>query len=139
VKERVLIEEWIPKASMDNKVFDFRILTINGKARHTVVRTSRHPVTNLHLGNRRGNLEELETLIGSDKINEVKTLAEKASLCFADSLYAGVDILLSNDLSVSKVLEVNAFGDLLPGINHNGESTYEAEINAMKEKISVLW
>lgn len=136
-REKVIVEEWIPKASIGNKVVDLRVLVIDGKSRHAVVRTSNYPLTNLHLGNKRADIKDLEKLIGSEKTEAIRARAEQAAACFPDSLYVGVDILISNDLSAIKVLEANAFGDLLPGIVHNGESTYEAEIKLMLQKISV--
>jgi hypothetical protein len=32
------------------------------------------------------------------------------------------------------VLEINAFGDLLPGISYRGLSTYESELKAVFDK-----
>ena len=69
--------------------------------------------------------------IGEQKLNEIKKLAEDAAACFPRSLYMGVDILLGADLRKTVVLEINAFGDLLPGLIDEGETCYEAEIKAM--------
>jgi hypothetical protein len=55
-REGVQAEEWLPKAALGDQGFDLRVLVIAGKARHTVVRMSRSPMTNLHLGNQRGDL-----------------------------------------------------------------------------------
>jgi hypothetical protein len=49
---------------------------------------------------------------------------------FPGSLYAGVDIAISPNFAEHHVLEVNAFGDLLPGLLHQGLDTYEAEVAA---------
>jgi hypothetical protein len=48
--------------------------------------------------------------------------------CFPRSLHGGVDLLIGTDLRAHAVLEVNAFGDLLPGVTCDGLDTYEAEI-----------
>jgi glutathione synthase/RimK-type ligase-like ATP-grasp enzyme len=111
-----------------------RVLTIAGKARHTVIRTSSHIITNLHLGNRRGDMNEFIGSLGAGKLNEIKELAEKAAACFPASLYMGIDILLTANLRKTVVLEINAFGDLLPGLLHEGETCYEAQIMAMANK-----
>lgn len=137
-REKIIVEEWIPKASIGNKVFDLRVLVIGGEARHAVVRTSNHPLTNLHLGNKRAGINDLEKWIGVPTVEAVKALAEKAAASFPASLYIGMDVLVSHDLSRIKILEANAFGDLLPGILHRGESTYEAEVKAMLRKIPLL-
>ena len=51
--------------------------------------------------------------------------------CFAESLYAGIDLLLTPDYRHHRVLEVNAFGDLLPRLLWNGLDTYQAEVQAL--------
>jgi glutathione synthase/RimK-type ligase-like ATP-grasp enzyme len=134
IPEKIFAEEWLPKATLQGRYFDVRVLTIAGKARHTVLRTSSNVITNLHLGNRRGNMDEFIAAVGTDKLNEIKQRAEQAAACFPNSLYMGIDILLTADLKRTVVLEVNAFGDLLPGLLHEGETCYEAQINAMIKK-----
>jgi glutathione synthase/RimK-type ligase-like ATP-grasp enzyme len=134
VAEQVFAEEWLPKATLHGRYFDVRVLVIAGKARHTVIRTSANVITNLHLGNRRGNMDEFIAHIGADKLHEIKQLAEQAAACFPESLYMGIDILLTADLRKTVVLEINAFGDLLPDLLHEGETCYEAQINAMIKK-----
>jgi hypothetical protein len=51
--------------------------------------------------------------------------------CFPNSLYAGIDLRISPDFQHHQVLEVNAFGDLLPNVMCNGRDTYESEIVAI--------
>jgi hypothetical protein len=125
----MLLEEWVPKLTLPGGAMDLRVLVISGKARHWVVRQSRHPMTNLHLGNRRGDPDCLRSCIGEDNIEAAFRLAEKAAACFPDSLYAGVDVLIDSSHR-ALIGEINAFGDLLPGLFHGGESAYEAIINA---------
>lgn len=131
MQENILAEEWLPKATLHDRFFDIRVLVIEGKARHTVIRTSRNTITNLHLGNKRGDLQEFVVRYGEEKLTAVKQLAERAAACFPASLYMGVDILLTADLSKTFVLEINAFGDLLPGLVDDGETCYEAQVRAM--------
>ncbi|MFK7002032.1 STM4014 family protein [Flavobacterium oreochromis] len=134
LSNRALVQQWIPKARYKNKSFDFRVLVINKKARHIVARMSFSPITNLHLGNERGNIEEIKSLIGQPKYQELITLAEKTATCFPDSLYMGIDILVSSGLKNFKVLEVNAFGDLLPNLIDQGETVYQAQIQTAIQK-----
>jgi len=131
VEEHIFAEEWLPKATINDRFFDVRVLVIAGRARHTVIRTSTHVLTNLHLGNKRGDMNEFINTIGNNKLQEIKHLAEQAAACFPKSLYMGIDILLTADLRKTVVLEINAFGDLLPGLIDEGETCYEAQINAM--------
>ncbi len=134
LQENAQVEEWLPKATLNHRFFDLRVLVIGGKARHTVIRTSRYPITNLHLGNKRGDMQDFISHIGGDKLEEVRQLAEKTAACFPDSLYMGIDILLTADLRNIFVLEVNAFGDLLPGLIDEGETCYEAQVRAMVQR-----
>lgn len=118
-------EQWIPKLTLPGGAVDLRVLVIAGEARHWVIRQSRHPMTNLHLGNQRGDEAVLRERIGLPNLDAAFRLAEKAAACFPDSLYAGVDVLI-DARHRALVGEINAFGDLLPRLMHRGESAYEA-------------
>src|ERR1700677_350369 len=65
-RERCIAEAWFPKAGMEGMRFDLRVLVIGGRSAHTVVRQSNGPFTNLHLGNRRGNLDEIIKKMGAE-------------------------------------------------------------------------
>lgn len=130
------VEQWIPKAAFNGAMFDFRVVVIAGKARHVVARTSQSPITNLHLGNLRGDLAAITAHIGRAKLEAIKSMAERAAACFPDCLYMGVDVLISANLKQIMVLEVNAFGDLLPNLTDAGENVYEAQIKASIQKWS---
>jgi glutathione synthase/RimK-type ligase-like ATP-grasp enzyme len=125
------VEEWIPKASLQNQTFDVRIVVIGGKARHVVPRLSEGPITNLHLGNRRGDADQLIRLLGEEKYDQLLDTAERAVNSLPGTLYAGVDLLIPTGLGEPRVLELNAFGDLLPNLYHQGEDTYTAELKAL--------
>ncbi len=135
--EGMICEQWIPKLTLPGGAVDLRVLVIAGEARHWVVRQSRHPMTNLHLGNARGDGEALRELIGPEKLADAFALAERAAACFPDSLYAGVDILL-DQRHRALVGEINAFGDLLPRLTHRGESAYAAIAQACHAQRSAL-
>jgi hypothetical protein len=51
--------------------------------------------------------------------------------CFPGSLHGGVDLAVTSEFRRHVVLEVNAFGDLLPGVLHGGRDTYAAQIAAV--------
>ncbi|HEY3321300.1 MAG TPA: hypothetical protein VGP72_12590 [Planctomycetota bacterium] len=51
----------MPKAGIADHTFDLRIVTIAGQPRHTVLRLSKAPMTNLHLGAHRGALQEVRS------------------------------------------------------------------------------
>lgn len=128
--ENAQVEEWLPKATLDDRYFDIRVLVIAGAARHTVIRTGKTVITNLHLGNKRGDMQAFLEQFGEQKMQVVKQLAEQTAACFPGSLYMGIDILLTANTARPYVLEVNAFGDLLPGLTDRNENCYEAELSA---------
>jgi hypothetical protein len=129
--EGVQVERWVPKAGIDDHVFDLRVVVIAGKARHVVVRMSRGPLTNLHLKNQRSDPSALRSLMAEEAWDAAMGEAERASAAFPGSLHAGVDLLIAPGYRRRAVLEVNAFGDLLHGVTDQGLSTHEAEIRAM--------
>lgn len=131
----VVCETWLRKAWTDGMACDLRIVTIAGEARHTVVRKSRHAMTNLHLGNQRGTVDAFIAQHGEAAFTTCRSAAEAAAACFPDSLVIGVDVVLTKRGEVY-VLEVNAFGDLLPEILDRGQSTYEAAVSAMLDSLS---
>ena len=128
-----VLERWEPKAKIGQESFDFRVVAIAGRARHRVARMSRVPMTNLHLGNRRGQEEDVRGLVGEERWEEIGQRAARALEAFDGALYAGVDVMVDAALERTLVLEVNAFGDLLPGLLHEGQDTYEAELRALLE------
>ncbi|GGO18200.1 hypothetical protein GCM10008949_01180 [Deinococcus humi] len=128
---RLHVERWLPKASFGGGTIDLRVVVIGGEARHALVRTSRGPITNLHLGNQRGDIEALKTELGAERWTEVGRTAEAALAAFPGALYGGVDLLLTPGWKRRAVLEVNAFGDYHRGILVGGRDTYAAELFAL--------
>ena len=126
--EGVHVEQWLPKAALSGRQFDLRLVTIAGQVQHAVVRTSKSPITNLHLGNRRGDLAELQSRLGRGGWKHIERITAQAAAQFPSSHCLGVDLLLEPGLRRPTILEVNAFGDLLPGVVHDGLSTYEAQV-----------
>lgn len=129
--ERVQVESWVPKAGLDEHRIDVRVLVVGGKARHAVVRQSRSPMTNLHLGNARGDLERLVERMGQPAWDALCRRCEQAQPLCGGNLYAGWDVAIGTDFRKHWLLEANAFGDLLPRVLHEGKTTYQAEIAAV--------
>lgn len=133
-KEGIMAEQWIPKASLGNAIFDLRMVVIAGQCQQVVVRQSQSPLTNLHLGNQRGSLEQLKEKMGVARWNRIETLAVQAAACLPPHQYACLDILIRTDLEQGYVLEANAFGDLLPRVLYQGRNTYQAVLNHLKQQ-----
>lgn len=133
------IERWLPKASQNGRSADLRVVVIAGRATHAVVRTSRSPMTNLHLGGARGDLAAARAATEAAGGSWAGTLGlcERAAACFPGALRVGVDLLPATGWRRFAVGEVNAFGDLLPrltglpGSGAEGQDTYAAQVAAV--------
>jgi hypothetical protein len=128
-RHRAHSEAWLPKAGWQGRRFDVRVVVIGGKARHVVARLSDGPFTNLQFGARRATAEELQAHLGDHSFAAMCAEAERAMACFPHSLYGGVDVLIDAHKQLAHVLEVNAFGDLLPNVRHQGRDTYDWEVS----------
>ncbi|GAC1367731.1 MAG: hypothetical protein PVS3B1_28180 [Ktedonobacteraceae bacterium] len=129
-RHRVHVEQWIPKAMYAGQALDLRVVVIAGEAMHTVARLSHSPMTNLHLLNQRGNLVDILERIGPDRWRAAQESCVRA-VNLLESLYVGVDLLFDSNYAYHAILEMNAFGDLLPGLLYNDLDTYSAEILAV--------
>jgi len=128
-RERALAERWFPKATLDGKSFDLRVLVIAGRAAHVAVRTSSSPVTNLHLHNRRGGVGDVIGALGSATWSKVMENAADAARAFPGCHYTGVDLMIGAGGRKQAVAEVNAFGDLLHHETWHGLDPWEAELS----------
>ncbi|MFJ9700744.1 STM4014 family protein [Streptomyces fradiae] len=134
------IERWWPKASLDGRAADLRVVVVAGRATHAVVRTSRTPMTNLHLGGRRGDLTAATAAAGPRWADALET-CERAAARFPGTLCVGVDLLPAVGWRRFAVAEVNAFGDLLPGLTGlpgsgaEGLDTYAAQVAAVQYRL----
>ncbi|MFF8997727.1 STM4014 family protein [Streptomyces achromogenes] len=132
------LERWLPKASQRGRAADLRVVVVAGKATHAVVRTGTSPLTNLHLGGRRGDLDAARAAVEASGARwaDVLGVCEQAAACFPRTLCVGVDLLPATGWRRAAVGEVNAFGDLLPGLTGlpgsgaEGLDTYAAQVAA---------
>ncbi|MFE2598675.1 STM4014 family protein [Streptomyces sp. NPDC059396] len=133
------IEQWVPKAAQEGRSADLRVVVVAGRATHAVLRTSASPMTNLHLGGQRGDLDAARAAIRAAGGSWASALAvcEEAAACFPDTHCVGVDLLPARGWRRFAVCEVNAFGDLLPGLTGlagrgaEGLDTYAAQLAAL--------
>ncbi|GLW05190.1 hypothetical protein Misp01_03200 [Microtetraspora sp. NBRC 13810] len=126
------VERWFPKASIDGRAYDLRVVTVAGTPTHAVVRVGRGPMTNLHLGGERGDLDVVRSRPAL--WTRVLDACAGAAACFPGSLATGVDVMVGADLRSVAVAEVNAFGDLLPGLGDlsgNERDTYAEQVKAV--------
>lgn len=129
-------ERWVRKLSIAGRDCDLRVVTVDGRATHAVVRTSTSPMTNLHLGGQRGDLATFQALIGDKRWLTILDLVESAAACFPSVHCLGIDVLPGAD-GLDYIGEVNAYGDLLPnlmglpGTPGEGVGTYGAQVRSL--------
>jgi glutathione synthase/RimK-type ligase-like ATP-grasp enzyme len=130
-RERAHAEQWVPKASLAGGPFDLRVVVIGGRAMHAVARVGRSPMTNLHLRSRRADPGLVRSRMTPGAWDRVLRSCERAAGVVPESLYAGIDVVISPGFRRHAVLEINAFGDLLPGVLFEGLDAYAAELAAL--------
>jgi glutathione synthase/RimK-type ligase-like ATP-grasp enzyme len=129
--ESAQVETWLPKARLEGREFDVRVVVIDGKARQVVIRVGNSPMTNLHLGNDRREVADLPAGLSPVIWEEMLATCERAAACLPRSFYCGIDLLIAPNLKDHYILEMNAFGDLLQGITWQGEDTYTTEVRML--------
>ncbi|WP_017236647.1 STM4014 family protein [Streptomyces sp. SS] len=130
------VERWLPKATQGGRAADLRVVVVDGRATHAVLRTSRSPMTNLHLGGARGDLTAARAAIAAagGRWEDALGVCERAAAAFPGTRCVGVDLLPAAGWRRFAVGEVNAFGDLLPGLTGlpgsgcEGLDTYAAQV-----------
>jgi hypothetical protein len=130
LREGSQLELAIPKARLDGAFFDTRVLAVDGEPAFTVVRQSRHPITNLHLGGFRGRPEALAAALPPELARAAQESCRRVAALHAGSFHVGIDLLYEAGWRGHRVVEANAFGDLLPNLSRDGLSVYEWQIEA---------
>ncbi|GGS82581.1 MULTISPECIES: STM4014 family protein [Streptomyces] len=133
------VERWLPKASQHGRSADLRVVVVAGRATHAVVRTAAGPLTNLHLGGSRGDLAAVQAAVAAagGSWRQALEVCERAAAVFPGTPCVGVDLLPAAGWRRFAVGEVNAFGDLLPGLTGlpggpaEGTDTYGAQVAAL--------
>ncbi len=129
-EENLFVEQWVPKLTIQGRATDFRVLMIQGSPTHIVARTSKTPITNLHLNNQRGDLNHIKKILGNNVWSRAMKTCQDVATLFPKSHYLAIDLAIGVHGNTIKVIETNAFGDLLPNLLHNNIDTYEAELKS---------
>jgi hypothetical protein len=137
VNEGAIVQRGIPMGQIDGQNFDVRVVCVNAKPAAVIFRLSPHPMTNLHLGGRRGDYEHCRAAIPTREWLDALDHCAEAAACF-DSVIAGVDLLFERGFRRHYVLEVNAFGDFFPGwTDASGRSIHALELEASAARFSL--
>jgi glutathione synthase/RimK-type ligase-like ATP-grasp enzyme len=128
LKETATVQTAIPKTRIGNRNFDLRVVVLGGTVIAVVCRVSRHPMTNLHLGGQRGDVEECRRQIGQRHwLDAMDDCVHAASLF--DLPCVGIDVAFDRNSGSPFILEMNSFGDFFPNWkDSSGRSIHELEI-----------
>jgi hypothetical protein len=128
LREGVCVQQGIRMATIDGDNFDVRVVMIHGQPAFTIFRLSHHPMTNLHLGGRRGDETHCRAAIPTRAwLDAMDHCLETAQLY--KSVMVGIDLLFEQGYRKHYILEVNAFGDFFPDlVDAQGRSVHHFEI-----------
>ena len=130
LSEGAQVERAIPKAKLAGAFFDLRVLCIAGEPAFVVVRQNAHEITNLHLGGRRGDLEALQAEVPVESWDAAMASCRKVASLYT-AHHVGIDLMFEPGCVQHRVLEANAFGDLLPNLTRDGLNVWEYELRAL--------
>lgn len=132
----VVVEQWIPKETYKNKSYDLRVVWQFGHCSFYIIRTSRGPITNLHLNN--GAKEVDPTVLSQEELFKIEKLCEETMKVFPGLSVAGIDIALEKNSRRPFVIEVNGQGDLLYQDIYHDNCIYREQVREMEKWHSQL-
>ena len=121
--QQLYAEAWLNKPRCGDSHYDLRVVTLAGQPAHRVARIGKQMMTNLHLDNRRG---DAAGLLNAADLAALEASSAQAARAFPHSHVTGYDLVVRQ--GQARVLEANAFGDLLPGLLWQGIDTYTAQL-----------
>jgi hypothetical protein len=138
LREGAFIQEGIPMARIDGQNFDLRAVVLHGSVAFTIFRLSGLPMTNLHLGGRRGPWADCRAQIPTRAwLDALDHCAEAARLYPCAAL--GVDLVFERGFARHFILEINAFGDFFPGLtDDSGRTIHECEIELTARRFGLI-
>lgn len=125
-RQDAYVEAWVakPRAPIAREShFDLRVIAGSGEARQRVARLSGGPMTNLHLGNRRVDLQQL---LDDNDDARIAQAVHQAAAAFPHSRCIGFDLIPLRDRCV--FLEANAFGDDLQDVTWQGRDACDDQV-----------
>lgn len=126
--QTVTVQKGVMKATVGGHNFDVRVVVLHGKVVATIFRVSRHPMTNLHLGGRRGEARQCRAQIPQRHWLDAMGHCEQAATLF-DVPCVGIDVAFDRYTGCPWILEMNAFGDFFPRwVSDRGKTIHRMEI-----------
>jgi hypothetical protein len=123
------VEENVPRATLRDRWIDCRVVVVAGEREFVVVRSSRVPMTNLHLGGDRSDVSSLAPHCPPDVLAAALESCRRVRHVY-QALHVGVDVAFTRGFESHVVLEANAFGDFVHGLTLGDGGVYAAEIRA---------
>jgi len=128
ISQGVCVQHGIPPAQIDGMNFDVRVIVIHGRIAFTIFRLSPHPMTNLHLGGRRGDWKRCRATIPNRVWLDAMDHCVEAAGCFRADM-VGIDLIFERNYLSHYILEVNAFGDFFPDwTDEAGRTVHQVQI-----------
>ena len=121
-------EQWLPKSGIEGRTYDLRVIVIGGEPVFHVMRQSTHPMTNLHLGGKRGSADTIRRRIGEDHWASLNRTCRKVAGIFAGNFMIGIDVAILAGERKHAVLEVNAFGDHVKNVYYRGTTPQQCQV-----------
>lgn len=127
-------EAWVSKPrTVGGAHFDLRVVCTAGEPRQWVARIATHPMTNLHLGNRRTTVDDV---LDAEAKRRIVRAVRHAAGAFPYATSIGFDLIPTRERVVA--IEANAFGDLLPGATAwDGAGTYDDQASWIGRRVLV--
>lgn len=124
-----VVEYWLPKAMVQGRSFDIRVVWQFGKIKFIIGRTAKGPITNLHLNNGAISWEGLE--MTWEEWAAVEELCEKAMEELPGLSVAGLDVALNSRSRKPFLIEVNGQGDLIYQDIYDENAIYREQVKEM--------
>jgi len=132
--EGACIQRGIPLAQLDGQNFDVRVIVVHGTPAFTIFRLSAAPMTNLHLGGRRGDGAACRRAIPTRAWLDALDHCVEAARLYPCAM-VGVDLAFERGCWQHFILEMNAFGDWFPEVTDDrGRTVHAVEIEMTAQR-----
>ena len=139
IREGVCVQQGIRMAQLEGQNYDVRVVVLHGRPAFTIFRLSPNPMTNLHLGGRRGDPAACRAAIPPRAWLDGLDACVEAAAQFPRCAAVGVDLLFEQGYRRHFVLEANAFGDFFPNLkDEQGRTVHGAEIESTARAMGLI-
>jgi hypothetical protein len=122
------VEQWVPKAAIEGRPCDLRVLVVAGEPAHAVLRLAAGPITNLDLGGCRADADFLRRLAPPATWEAMMADCRRFAATLPHNLHVAFDVALTVGFRRHVFFEANAFGDLIRRVRHEGLDPYECQV-----------